>query len=204
MAEGVPGSWVPEGAWAGILSAGRLGEEAGPAGLRVEPLESLTLALLQAAPDAVPRLGDRLEIAFGLRPPARPEVVAGSGATFVWSGPGTWLVASEQADLPTRLAREAGVDGSVVDATGSRALLRLSGPRVRDALAKGCPVDLHPRAFPEGAVAMTVIAHVGVQLWRLDGDGFLLAVPRSYAGSLWSWLLASAAEFGIEVAAQPG
>ncbi len=55
----------------------------------------------------------------------------------------------------------------------ARAALRLSGPHVRDMLAKGCMIDLHPSVFPPGAAAMTSIAHIGVHLWRLDN-----AAPR--------------------------
>jgi sarcosine oxidase subunit gamma len=72
---------------------------------------------------------------------------------------------------------------------------------MREALAKGCPIDLHPRAFAAGAAAATVIGHIGVNLWRLPSDdGLHLAVFRSMAGSFRSWLHASAAEFGLEVA----
>jgi sarcosine oxidase subunit gamma len=72
---------------------------------------------------------------------------------------------------------------------------------MRDALAKGCPIDLHPRAFAAGNAAITVIAHIGIHLWRLPfDDGLYVALFRSMAGSFWSWLHASAAEFGLEVA----
>jgi heterotetrameric sarcosine oxidase gamma subunit len=79
-------------------------------------------------------------------------------------------------------------------------VLRIGGPRARAALAKGCPLDLHPRAFGPGDTAVTAIAHVGVQLWQLDdAPTYELAVPRSMAKSFWTWLSASAAEFGLAV-----
>jgi sarcosine oxidase subunit gamma len=80
-------------------------------------------------------------------------------------------------------------------------VLRLSGRNIRDALAKGCLIDLHPRAFRPGDVALTSIAHISVQLWVVDEATFELAVPRSMAMSFWSWLRASAAPYGVEVAA---
>ena len=49
---------------------------------------------------------------------------------------------------------------------------------------------------------MTSIAHIGVQLWqRDDRPTYEIAVARSFAGSLWSWLEEAAAEFGCEVRA---
>ena len=83
-------------------------------------------------------------------------------------------------------------------------MLRLSGDRVRDVLAKGVPVDLHPRNFRTGDVASTLVAHIGVQIEQLDDrPTFQLMAFRSLAGSLWSWLTKSAAEFGYEIV-QPG
>jgi methylglutamate dehydrogenase subunit D len=83
-------------------------------------------------------------------------------------------------------------------------LLRISGPRVRDMLAKGCMLDLHDRAFKVGDTAVTPIALLNVQISRLpDADGaavFDLAVTRSYALSLWPWLESASAEFGLTIA----
>jgi sarcosine oxidase subunit gamma len=96
-------------------------------------------------------------------------------------------------------ARLAGL-ASIADQSDGRVVLRLRGDRVRDVLAKGVPVDLHPRRFKTGDVASTLVAHVGVQIEQLDDQPtFQLMASRSLAGSLWSWLTKSAAEFGYEV-----
>jgi heterotetrameric sarcosine oxidase gamma subunit len=88
----------------------------------------------------------------------------------------------------------------VSDQSDARLVLRLSGPRVRDVLAKGLAIDLHPKAFKPGDVASTPIASIGVQIDMLDAaPTYQLTAPRSMAGSFWSWLSASAAEFGYDV-----
>jgi sarcosine oxidase subunit gamma len=66
------------------------------------------------------------------------------------------------------------------------------------------PVDLHPRIFRSGDVAVTVAAHIGAMLWRLDDDlngqaVFEIAVYRSLAESFWAALSESAAEFGFKM-----
>ena len=82
-----------------------------------------------------------------------------------------------------------------------KVVVRVSGARARDVLAKGCPVDLHARAFGPGAAAATEIAHMGCLVWQVDDrPTFDLAVNRSLSKSFWSWLAASAAEYGYEVA----
>ncbi len=54
------------------------------------------------------------------------------------------------------------------DQSDARLVLHLSGPRVRDVLAKGVPIDLHPKVFKPGDVATTLIAYIGVQIDMLD------------------------------------
>jgi sarcosine oxidase subunit gamma len=77
---------------------------------------------------------------------------------------------------------------------------RLSGPRARDVLAKGLPVDLDPRAFPLGSAATSTISLMGVQLWQADDmPSYDIAIFRSVSHSFWRWLTASAAEYGYEV-----
>jgi sarcosine oxidase subunit gamma len=77
--------------------------------------------------------------------------------------------------------------------------MRVSGPRARELLAKGCSLDLHPRAWEPGRCAQTSIARVSVLLHALDPEGFDLYCARSYAGSVWHWLTEAAAEYGYQV-----
>ena len=123
--------------------------------------------------------------------------------SFVGYGPGQWLAVSESLANET-LARdlEAKLQGlaSISDQSGGRTVLRISGRRARDVLAKGLPIDLDPRAFPLGSAATSVISHMGVQLWQVDDTrSYDIAVFRSLSESFWRWLTASAAEFGYEV-----
>ena len=135
-------------------------------------------------------------------PPAR---AAPAAAAFAFSGigPGQWLASAEGAEaagFANRLRGRIGLFAAVTDQSDARLVLRLRGPRVREVLAKGVPVDLHPKAFKPGDVANTVVAHIGVQIDMLDAAPvYQLTAPRSTAGSFWSWLTASAAEFGYEV-----
>nr|WP_246602353.1 sarcosine oxidase subunit gamma family protein [Falsiroseomonas tokyonensis] len=66
---------------------------------------------------------------------------------------------------------------------GARSLFALRGPLVRELLATILPLDLHPRAFPPGAAAATLGAHLPLLLW-LDGETFHLSCARSYGDSL--------------------
>lgn len=193
--------WLRQSAWAGLLPAGRTGCAVGPPGVTVSPLDDLGLATVMARNGALAELARLLSASHGIDLPARPIVAAGGALSLVWAGPEQWLAVSHDRSIARRLADELAGLASVADQSDGRAVLRIGGPRARAALAKGCPLDLHPRAFGPGDTAVTAIAHVGVQLWQLDdAPTYELAVPRSMAKSFWTWLSASAAEFGLVVA----
>jgi len=119
-------------------------------------------------------------------------------------GPDSWLASNEidGNDFAVSLRAALGPIASVSDQSDGYAVLRLSGSRVRETLAKLIPIDLHPRAFRAGDAASTVASHIGVTLWRLDDvpDGssvFEIAMFRSLAVDFWHALAESAAEFGM-------
>lgn len=128
---------------------------------------------------------------------------ANSDITAIWVAPNTWLItrpAMQGSDLIARIADAIGVSGSVVDQSCGYAALRLSGARTRELLAKGCRIDLHPRAFGPGRAAVTLLAHVHVVLRQVDEiPTFELIVPSTLAEHVFEWLCLSVAEFGYEV-----
>jgi methylglutamate dehydrogenase subunit D len=117
-------------------------------------------------------------------------------ATVMWAGPDQYFVEGvAPADLKTKL----GTTASVIDQSHGRVVMRVSGTKARNVLAKGTPVDLHPDHFPIGKSAMTQMAHVGVHLTRTVEDEFTLSVFRGFSESFWEWLTLSAAEFGYQI-----
>ncbi len=92
-----------------------------------------------------------------------------------------------------------GTQASVIDQTGSRASLQLSGPHVFDVLAKGVMIDCDPRVFPAGSGRVTLLGPLSIQI-SVDADGvFELSCMRSMAGDLWHWVHTSAGQYGILV-----
>ncbi len=204
MSDAAMTSWAPRSPWADILAAGHLGAPE-TAGVTATARDGLGLASLIAPDSGQAALAQALKRRFGLDLPLSRRAVRSAAHALVWSGPGQWLlVAEDRRGFADAIEALSGL-AAATDQSDSRAVLRLSGPRIRDALAKGCMLDLHPSAFPAGATALTSIAHIGVQLWRGDdgpsGAVFEIMVPRSMAGSFWSWFAASAAEFGCAVTA---
>ncbi len=133
--------------------------------------------------------------------PTDPNAATTSGGvTAIWLGPDEWLLSStteEPEDLEARVRTALRpLGGSATDVSAQRIGLRLTGARVRDVLAKGCSIDLHPRAFGRGSSAQTMLGQAGVVLLALSDAGDVVVLVRSsFAGYLADWLLDAALEF---------
>jgi len=89
---------------------------------------------------------------------------------------------------------------AVNDVSGGYVSMRLSGYDARTVLAKGCTVDLHPKAFGSGQCAQTGLAKAGVLIGCLhDSSDFELIVRRSFSEYLCRWLVHSAREQGVRL-----
>ncbi|HET9329867.1 MAG TPA: sarcosine oxidase subunit gamma family protein [Steroidobacteraceae bacterium] len=94
--------------------------------------------------------------------------------------------------------REAcGARAAVVDLSSALSVLHLGGGALREALARGCRLDLDPGLFPAGRVAATIIAQVATILAALPA-GMLILTPASTARHWREWLAAAARPFGYQ------
>jgi len=199
MVRGGP-EWRSRSPWTGLIAPGRHGRADGDPGVCVMPRENLGLATIIGRDRDGAALERTLSELVGIAPPATPRLVSGHNGDLIWSGRRRWLLLSERPDIVPLAAEKLAGLAAVSDQSDARAILRLSGPRARDALAKGCLIDLHPRVFAPCETALTTIARIGVQLWQVDDwPTYDLAVFRSLAASFWSWLAAAAAEYACEI-----
>ncbi|MBS0374044.1 MAG: hypothetical protein JSR73_05660 [Proteobacteria bacterium] len=190
-----------------MLIPGRTGRADGRAGLLVRECQGLALASLVARRGRVREAAEAARAAFGVALPLVARAAGNERVTFVWAGPGQWLVETSDArgDIEAFLAPALGSLAAICDQSDSRVVIELAGTAVRDVLAKGVPIDLHPRAFGVGDVALTAAHHVGLHLRQVSEEPrYRISVVRSYFGSFRHWLESSAAEFGCEVLAPLG
>ncbi|WP_431824346.1 sarcosine oxidase subunit gamma [Burkholderia sp. F1] len=127
------------------------------------------------------------ERVVGCRPPAAPNTVARAAEYDVlWLGPDEWLARSNgpvQAGVLEAALAEA-VQGSyaaAVDVGSGYTVVEVSGERVREVLARGCPLDLHPRQLKAGQCAQSHYFKAGVVLVPTGDDTFEIVVRRSFA-----------------------
>lgn len=140
---------------------------------------------------------------FDLALPTALHYTAGNAIAFAWAGPSQWLALKEGYDngaFAQSLRSALGSGASVMDQSDGRTILRISGPRAREALAKGILIDLHPSAFAPGDTAITTVAYMGVHFWQIDAaPTYEFAVFRSFAIAFAEWAIDAAAEFGVSV-----
>ena len=189
---------------AAVAVPGRYGKATGdtPPVILMER-RGLKLCVIAALSGQESTLEEDVRKLTGLKLPRGPRRVAAKGLALIGTAPGQWLAVAENAasrQVLYELAKQLVGHAAITEQSDSKAVIRLSGPHAREVLAKGCSLDLHPRVFKPGNAATTPIALIDCQLWQIDdAPSYDLAVPSSFAESFWSWLTASAAEFGYSV-----
>jgi heterotetrameric sarcosine oxidase gamma subunit len=168
------------------------------AGLTITDCTPLAKVLVLASADG--ELARTLGVPFGRA--ARDA----QGSLVVGSGPGEWLLLATPGTSPavTQRVDEVQDEGlvSVFDATHGRAIMRITGAKAPDLLAKVCAIDLADEVTPNGAAFRSSVAKLVTDVVRDDSGGsrsYLLHCERSSGQYLFDALIDAGDEFGIEV-----
>jgi sarcosine oxidase subunit gamma len=159
----------------------------------VRELPFLSQINLRANPNEAD-LMQRLAEGLGFALPVAPNSVAfRDDWRALWLGPDEWLVVGsdgQQKALEQALRNGlAGAFGSIVDLSANRTVLEVRGPKARDLLAHGVPIDLEPRSFGSERCAQTLLAKAQVIIECRDGSAFNVYVRASFATYVADWLL---------------
>jgi sarcosine oxidase subunit gamma len=151
------------------------------------------LSMLVCPPSTIFHLeGPRDSVSDAMLPQAGRCMSDGAGMVLS-VGPDVWLHVSAEADA----AALKHSFRAAVDVSSAWSHLAFEGRKAVELLRKGCALDLHPRTFPAGACCATGFARMRVVLWRPTvAARYDMLVGRSYAQSLWIWLIDAAAQYG--------
>ena len=193
------------GALAHLGLEARASAVAGDAGvtLRESPLRGL---LVLRGDAAGAEFRDAVAAVLGIEPVAAPlTAVRRRDVSMLWLGPDEWLVVTPDRRLERieRVLRDAleGQHAALTDVSHSRTILALSGPEARAVLAKGCPLDFHPRVFGPGRCAQSRLAKCQVLIHQTTAEpAFEIYVMRSFAEYAWTWLVDVGEGLGVRVA----
>jgi sarcosine oxidase subunit gamma len=173
-------------------------EVSGPRAVRIREVPFLTMLGVRALPGSA--AAGRIETRLGASlPSACGAVTTGDGLSVLWLSPDEFLVMSDEqrpAPLTAALVEALqGEPGSATDLSANRTTFELGGPTAREVLEKGCPLDLHPRAFEVGTAYVTLVGSVPVILWKVEEETYRILPRSSFADFLGRWLLDAMAEF---------
>jgi sarcosine oxidase subunit gamma len=154
-----------------------------------------------------------LREALGVEPPTVPNTVAANESlSLLWLGPDEWLAVAHAAtpEAETQLASKlrgalGELHAAVTEVGENYACISVAGSHARDVIAKGCPLDLHPRVFGgTGHCAQSHLSKAAIILHQVSdapgtGPAFDLYVRRSFSDYLWRWLEDAAREYGLAV-----
>ena len=93
------------------------------------------------------------------------------------------LFEEDEASSVEAAGKALGDTGYITDQSDNWVALVLAGSLAVPALERVCPLDLHPAAFPDGAVARTVMEHMGTIIHRRGPLDFLMLSASSSARS---------------------
>jgi heterotetrameric sarcosine oxidase gamma subunit len=167
--------------------------------LRLTELRGWHLAHLTAFRAHSEEFRQRLAEAFGAAPPVDLYcgITHGNVRLVRLTRDQYWWIAGDDTGL-RRLSQQLPPPvGAVTTLSAARVRLRIEGPAACDMLAKGIAIDLHPALFTVGRSAQTGLHHSGIFLERVASDAYEIFVPRTFAASIWEWLLDAALPYGV-------
>jgi len=185
----------------GSAAPGRYG--AGDAQLQLGALTLNGVWNVQGRTDHAPFV-DEVRRSLAAELPLEPNTTVRSDTrTAFWLGPESWLLAARGRppafDFVTARDVIMASGGALFDVSAARVAFAINGSGAAALLARRCPLDFHPGAFPVEGCAQSLLGHVGALYYRRGIDAFIVMVPRSFARDTWHLLCVSAAADGYDV-----
>ena len=166
--------------------------------LKVKEVSNLKILQIAKYKNSIASITD-LKI-DGLALSDKPNLVVTNKETrILWSSPNTWLVASENADIlskVTSIFKE--TDFAVTDLSYSRAIIEIEGKYSKEVLKKGCPFNFNE--LNKNNCANSIFHGITLTIDLIDDspDKIRLFVLRSFGESLYHSITDASLEFGYK------
>ena len=125
------------------------------------------------------------------------KVSSNKETRILWTAPSTWLVISRKENIVEKIKEKCKSDNfAITDISHSRAIIQIKGPRAKDILKKGCPLNFNE--FENNNCAGTVFhgINIVVDFVGSNPDTFNLLTLRSFGESFYHHITDAALEFG--------
>lgn len=175
----------------GLLTPGSSSEA--PVDVSVQERPQMLQLQLIARRDGTEQLARAVAKLLGRKTPLAPlEGASRNGVFIAATGPFEYWATAETGTARKALGTHSAAiknAASIFDQSAGRTVIRISGPRAPDLLAKGTSLDLHETAFPAQGAAPASIAHMpAVLIRRQRPTCYDVSLSLSYAASFADWL----------------
>lgn len=138
------------------------------------------------------KLATAVKSATGAALPAARRVTSGPKGQVAWMSPDELLLIIAHAGADAGVAKLdkslSGEHALAVNVSDARGVFTLTGPKIRDVLAKGTPADMARAALPVGEVRRTRLGQLPVAFWFTTETDATLVCFRSVAEHVFNWL----------------
>jgi len=125
------------------------------------------------------------------------KVSSNKDTRILWSAPNTWLVVSKKKDIITTIKKKcSNEDFAVTDISHSRSTIQIKGPKAKEVLKKGCPINFNE--FEKNNCAGSVFHGINIVIDCIENNPqtFNLITLRSFGESFYHHVTDASLEFG--------
>ena len=134
----------------------------------------------------------------GLEIPTENSCVTSNAQTRVlWNAPNTWLILSSKENINKDLKKNFEItDFAITDISHSRAIIQIKGPKVKEVLKKGSPINFDE--FKINKCVGTIFNGISVVIDSTSNNPntFTILTLRSFGESLYHHITDASLEFG--------
>jgi heterotetrameric sarcosine oxidase gamma subunit len=125
------------------------------------------------------------------------KVSSNKDTRILWSAPNTWLVVSKKKDIIKTIKKKcSNEDFAVTDISHSRSTIQIKGPKAKEVLKKGCPINFNE--FEKNNCAGSVFHGINIVIDCIENNPqtFNLITLRSFGESFYHHVTDASLEFG--------
>ena len=125
------------------------------------------------------------------------KVSSNKDTRILWSAPNTWLVVSRKKDIIKTIKKKcSNEDFAVTDISHSRSTIQIKGPKAKEVLKKGCPINFNE--FEKNNCAGSVFHGINIVIDCIENNPqtFNLITLRSFGESFYHHVTDASLEFG--------
>jgi heterotetrameric sarcosine oxidase gamma subunit len=125
------------------------------------------------------------------------KVFSNKDSRILWSAPNTWLVISKKENIIKSINQKCDNENfAVTNISHSRAIIQIKGPKTKEVLKKGCPINFND--FEKNNCAGSVFHGINIMIDCVENhpQTLNLLTLRSFGESLYHHITDASLEFG--------